>query len=275
MPGVHPVHYPGLDPRIRVYRCEDVPVDSFAVLAERFAVIVDTLISRDAMRAVLADLGTDLRGRQLLAVNTHGDWDHVWGNGLFVGPESEWPAPVIAHELVEARMDTDEARSVLEEKQAEDTAYATAGWNPPTIALSGSARIEGGDLSLHLLPTPGHTPDHLSVWIPQLRLLLAGDAAEWPFPEVGEDPAALRSSLRRMLELRPQTVLYCHAPGRTDPGVIEANIAYFDELERRLHAGEEWPAGEVIPPQLTTDRPMYESFHRHNTAMLRDWLRGQ
>lgn len=274
---VQRVRYPALDPRVRVYRCDGVPVDSFAVLTDRFAVIVDTLISEDAMHAVLEDLESDLDGRQLLVVNTHGDWDHVWGNGLFVGPNAARPSPVIGHVDVEPRMREAEARGVLEEKRVEDPGYRTAGWHPPTVTISGPGRIEGGDLSLHLLPTPGHTPDHLAIWIPELQLLLAGDAAEWPFPQVGDDPDTLRASLQLMDDLQPRTVLSCHAPGRTDPGVITENLAYFDRLEQYARAGRDWAADEAIPADLHTilDRSLYESFHQHNTSTMRDWLRRQ
>jgi glyoxylase-like metal-dependent hydrolase (beta-lactamase superfamily II) len=274
---VERVEYPGLDPRLRVYRCDEVSVDSFAVLTERFVVILDTLISREMMREVVDGLEPEVSNRRLLVVDTHGDWDHVWGNGLFAGPHTERPAPIIGHELTGARMQTAEARAELAEKHAEDPAYATAEWIPPTIAVSGSTRVEGGDLSLHLLPTPGHRPDHLAVWIPEIRLLFAGDAAEWPFPRIDADPAAFRSSLRLMRDLKPETVLYCHAPGRTDPGVIDENLAHFGEMERRAREGLDWPADEVIPPELTRSdlRAMYEDFHRHNLDVMRAGLRGQ
>lgn len=277
MPEVQRAHYPGLDARVRVYRCEEIPVDSFAVITDRFVVILDTLAGRDMMRTVVADLEQDRGDRQILVVNTHSDWDHVWGNGLFAGPHAEQPAPIIGHELVEARMQTAESRAELEEKRAEDPAYATADWIPPTLALSGPARIEGGDLSLHLLPTPGHKPDHLAIWVPQMRLLFAGDAAEWPFPGVCEDLSALRASLQLMRALRPETVLYCHAPGRTDPGVIDANIAHFDEMEQRVREGRDWAVDEVTPEAITRSdlRSMYESFHRDNMAAMGAWLGKQ
>jgi glyoxylase-like metal-dependent hydrolase (beta-lactamase superfamily II) len=277
MVEVQRVHYPDLDARFRIYRCDEVSVDSFAVVTDQFVVILDTLVSRDMMRTVVADLDPEMPNRQLLVVDTHGDWDHVWGNGLFAGPHAEQPAPIIGHELMEGRISTPEARAELEEKQAEDPAYATAEWIPPTVAIGGPTRIEGGDLTLHLLPTPGHKTDHLAVWIPQLRLLFAGDAAEWPFPRIDADAAVFRTSLRFMRDLAPETVLYCHAPGRIDPRVIDENIAHFDEMERRVRAGRDWPVAEVSPPEITRVdlRSMYEDFHRHNLDVMRAGLRAQ
>jgi glyoxylase-like metal-dependent hydrolase (beta-lactamase superfamily II) len=92
---VERVEYPGLDPRLRVYRCDEVSVDSFAVLTERFVVILDTLISREMMREVVDDLEPEVSNRRLLVVDTHGDWDHVWGNGLFAGPHTERHEPIM------------------------------------------------------------------------------------------------------------------------------------------------------------------------------------
>jgi glyoxylase-like metal-dependent hydrolase (beta-lactamase superfamily II) len=161
--------------------------------------------------------------------------------------------------------------------------YASVSWSPPTVLLEGQARVDAGDLSLELIPTPGHTPDHYALWLPELDLLLAGDAAELPFPLVSEDGSLveLRASLRRMAALNPSTVLYCHAPGITSPDLLSANSRYFDELERRCrergpdlldaeHPAEAlgWPADEIIarlaPTMGPEDVAFYRRFHDAN-----------
>ncbi len=77
----------------------------------------------------------------------------------------------------------------------------------PTLTFSGeNMTIYGEDLSLHLLHTPGHTPDHLAVWIPEIGTCLAVDAVEHPIPEVWsnspDDCAASRSSLNLIRSLK-------------------------------------------------------------------------
>jgi hypothetical protein len=59
--------------------------------------------------------------------------------------------------------------------------------------------------------------------------------------------------------------------------VIDENLAHFGEMERRAREGLDWPADEVIPPELTRSdlRAMYEDFHRHNLDVMRAGLRGQ
>src|SRR5205823_12393794 len=59
--------------------------------------------------------------------------------------------------------------------------------------------IDGGDLTLRLFATPGHQPDHIAILIPEINLLLAGDAAESPFPFA--ESAAAMPQLRASLEI--------------------------------------------------------------------------
>jgi glyoxylase-like metal-dependent hydrolase (beta-lactamase superfamily II) len=95
--------------------------------------------------------------------------------------------------------------------------------------------IAGGDLDLHLLHTPGHVEDHVAVWIPAVRTLLAGDAAEHPFPYVGEHAvlSELCGTLERLRSLEPSVVIPCHG-GTTDPGLLTRNLAYFAGLRAAL-----------------------------------------
>ncbi len=68
---------PGLDPRIRRFRCGD-EVDTFVVATRRSLVIVDTH-STPALALRLAEqcVGPGDAGR-LIVVNTHADYDHAW-----------------------------------------------------------------------------------------------------------------------------------------------------------------------------------------------------
>jgi glyoxylase-like metal-dependent hydrolase (beta-lactamase superfamily II) len=281
----------GYDSRIRVFRCGNI-VDSFAITTERYLVLVDTMVSRDSMETVMTTLAEDMQSqtRTPLVINTHADWDHVWGNGLFVGPDARYPAPIIGHRLTAEAMAAPEASELLKTFQAEyPGAYDTAAWWSPTVRCDGELTIDGGDLSLRVVPTPGHTPDHVSIWIPGLRLLLAGDAAEMPFPGVGGADAlpTLRASLQRLAAFEADSVLYSHAPGVTDPGLIRHNIRYFDELERRCRTAVsprplsdietsddpatliDWPLEDALPPGVSVSDLSPADFYRagHNTAI--------
>jgi glyoxylase-like metal-dependent hydrolase (beta-lactamase superfamily II) len=286
-----------LDPRIRILRCGSI-VDTFALISARYLVIIDTMVSEDTMLAgirLLADQG--LLDRPLLVLNTHGDWDHVCGNGIFCREDAPYPAPVIGSEVAAELMLSPDASNFLDALKAEHLGeFDTANIWPPTIRFREYLEIDCGDLSLEFVPTPGHRPGHYAIWVPELRLLFAGDAAESPLPFVEEPDSVpvLRASFERMLELDPGVVLYCHAPGRSDAGVIRENIAYFDELERRcrayLSAGNpapdhddlatalDWPLEKAVSPNaLSSSQQPEEGFYQtaHQTAIrsMLAWLK--
>jgi glyoxylase-like metal-dependent hydrolase (beta-lactamase superfamily II) len=109
---------------------------------------------------------------------------------------------------------------------------------PPSVLFEQRLAIDGGDLTLELFATPGHQPDHISVYIPEIRTLLPGDAAELPFPfvESAATMPALRDSLAHMAALNAETALYCHAPVDSGPGLVRQNMDYFDTIEQRCRA---------------------------------------
>lgn len=223
----------GWDPRLRQFRAGD-EVDTTVLITTRYVVLIDTMTTPELARDIVQALAPELATRQLLVVNTHADWDHAWGNALFAGPSSAFPAPIIGHALTRARLLAAETRDYLAERQTSEPRLASVTLVPPTITFIDTLSIDGGDLTLELIPTPGHTPDHVAVWLPELRLLLAGDAAEHPFPHIANaaDLPILRASLQKLAALDPALVIPCHG-GTTAPDLIARNLAYFDEVERR------------------------------------------
>lgn len=243
----------GWDVRIQVFRANPV-VDAYVVTSERFVVVVDTLINPAFAGKMLAFAQAELaEGRQLLVVNTHADWDHVWGNQVFAGPGITSPVPIIAQANSLSIFEAPEAQKYLFEMQAQSPGlFEAVTLTPPTIFFDERLRIAGGDLTLELFAAPGHTQDHLSIFIPEISTLLVGDAAEAPYPAARA--AALFPRLRRTLEAlaarQPAVALYCHAPGVTTAEVIHDNLAYFEALElccrRALAEGR-------IPAELPED----------------------
>lgn len=261
----------GLDPRVEVWRAGD-EVDTFAVFAERFVALVDTASTPDLARRQLDRLRPRLAGRPLLVINTHADYDHAYGNAVFA-PGGDFPALIVGHRLCAARLDSERERARLAERQTEAARYADVRLVPPQILVDDALDLAGGDLTLRLLHAPGHTEDHLALWIPELRVLLAADAAEFPFPHVG-DAAGLRearATLARLRDLRPDVVLACHGH-TTAPDLLDANLRYFDEVERRVRGRAEGADPEAAFPYADAlafvgadpDRvaPFYERFHR-------------
>ena len=238
-PDVSIVPNSGWDQRIIAFKYKRI-VTNFAVITERYVVLIDTLINQATAEAMVHAVQDALdSGRQLLVINTHADWDHFWGNMAFVGPTAPHPAPIIGHRLCRERVRSPQSQADLAQMQASDPAELSGvRLEPPTITFDGALSIDGGDLTLELFHTPGHKPDHISIFIPEIRTLFPVDAAEDPLPFV-LDAASLplmRSSFQQLLSLEPDTVLYHHALGSIRTDVIHQNIAYFDDIERRAQA---------------------------------------
>ncbi|HET9110326.1 MAG TPA: MBL fold metallo-hydrolase [Ktedonobacterales bacterium] len=223
---------PGWDERLHGFHCGD-EVDVFAVVTERYVIFVDTSATPEQAAAVVAALRPELRGRQPLVILSHADYDHCWGSAVFAA-DGALPAPIIGHRLTRERLLSPDAREELERRLAEQPSFASVRLVPPDIAYTERLEVDGGDLTLELLHTPGHTPDHTVVWLPALRLLLAGDAVErpWPYVHSAADLPILRATLARLAALGAEHIAVCHG-GVSDPALIMRNVAYFDALERR------------------------------------------
>lgn len=231
------VTYEGLDERIVVIRAGD-EVDSVFVATNRFNVLIDTLATPSLCARALDLLSGRLPDRPLLVVNSHMNWDHYWGNAAL-----DRATPIIAHDAALDRLRSPEFGEELAAKRAQEARFQNVEIVPPTMTFSGeSLSLHGGDLTLELFHTPGHTPDHIAVWIPELRTCLAVDAVEHPIPEVWsrspEDLRSLCSSLKKIRDLRPLCVVLAH--GQTArPEVVDENLAYFARLRdaaTKLHS---------------------------------------
>lgn len=234
----HAVEVPngGWDRRVHVFRAGD-EVDTFALVTQRYLILIDTMSTPELSAEIMGLLSRECEGRQLLVINTHADYDHCWGNATFATPGGAFPAPIIAHTLCLARMRSAEARASLERRQKADSRFANVRLVEPTIIFDERLCVEGGDLSIECFPTPGHTEDHITLWVPELRLIFAGDAAEHPFPHVddGESLPILLRSLERIAAFEPVAVLPCHG-GTSSPDLPARNLAYFATVERLTRA---------------------------------------
>ena len=283
----------GWDARVRVFFSRD-EVETFVLTTQRYLIVVDSGTTPAVSAAIVEMVKSDLVGRRLLAVNTHADYDHAWGNATFAdnGP---YPAPILATRLARERLQGQESRDRLERMRQQDETLNDVQLIAPTLTFDGDFQIDGGDLTVQLLATPGHTPDHVSIWIPELRLVLAGDAAEFPFPwiDTPADMPLLRESLGRLVALEPFMVLPCHGE-TTTPDLLTNNLAYFDELERRIVEAPElpdlpddWPNSDELPnligfpyedalalvgasPESVSDT--YRRFHLLATRSMVNWL---
>ena len=99
---------------------------------------------------------------------THGHGDHILGAGPLAQGE------VFAHALTPAEIEKQIPGWAA--RWEVDEAEARARVIQPTITYQDELRMDLGGLHAWMFPTPGHSPDGVSIYIEEHRLLFAGDS---------------------------------------------------------------------------------------------------
>lgn len=117
-------------------------------------------------------------------INTHRHFDHVFGNQVF-------DAPVIAsqrcRQRFRANLEDDWAphrvqRWLRDEMLPHTSALTAEDFDglapvPPSISFQSALTLDVGETELQLTPSQGaHSDDHISVFLPEQRILFVGDA---------------------------------------------------------------------------------------------------
>src|SRR5581483_9592908 len=215
--GVAEVPEMSPDSRVRVFRrtlngleeFEGIEVDAYLILGERYAILLDTLLCPEDIAQVLSLCAPEINKRPLLCVNSHADWDHTWGNSYFSGKRS---VPILAHDHCRKRILSGEACQDLAEYQERYPVFHEVKLVPPSLTFSERLTIVDGDLRIELLHAPGHCPDQIVAWLPDLSLLLAFDAVERPLPGIYDAACVplMFSTLERLTALNARHVLCSH-----------------------------------------------------------------
>ncbi|WP_290050840.1 MBL fold metallo-hydrolase [Amycolatopsis solani] len=201
--------------------------------------VVDTAATRrraEALRAAAEGLG---RGPVRAVVNTHSHGDHVFGNCAF-------DAPVIAHELAGPEM---AAAGLGLRELWPDVEWGELALRLPTVTFSRSMTLSLGGrvVELHHVG-PAHTTHDVVVWVPDARVLFAGDVVLpgcTPFCLTGSVRGSL-PALDRLRGFGAETVVGGH--GRIcGPEVFDRTESY---LRRILALAEEGLAEGRTPLQL-------------------------
>ncbi|MBV9280766.1 MAG: MBL fold metallo-hydrolase [Chloroflexi bacterium] len=191
------------------------------VCGSEFTLLIDTL-SRPSDLEGVRELVRE-RGRPLLVANSHADWDHWWGNAAFPG------VPVIAHRLTLARQHREGRRALAAKRRGDEGFFAGVTLRPATVAFDGRLDLDLGGLHVELRHLPGHTRDCTVAYIPERRLLFAGDAAEDPIPLVTDGPIA--GWPEALLDWARRARIVVPAHGRVSgPELLERNAAYLRGL---------------------------------------------
>ncbi len=144
------------------------------LVTEDGPIAIDALFTPAMTRAFLNEARGSGHGDVRLLINTHHHVDHTLGNALFT-------APVLGHELIREEMQRvgfpREALCALAPHFADELQKVKA-IRPPTVTFRGSLSIHDGAREIVLKHVgTAHTAGDTLVYLPQDRLLYAGDVA--------------------------------------------------------------------------------------------------
>lgn len=177
-------------------------------------------------------------------VNTHFHGDHTFGNYLF--PE----AVVIAHEQTRAMMDL---AGLHLTGLWPDVSWGDLELALPDVTYRDALTLHIGGVRaelLHLGPA-AHTTDDTAVWLPEQRVLFAGDLVmsnAAPFCLMGSVSGSL-AAMERLRSLGARTVVPGHGPVG-GPELIDANEAYFRWIAALAERGA---AAGLTPLELAAE----------------------
>jgi len=183
------------------------------------------------------------------AVYTHGHLDHVFGVPAF---EEEarahgWPAPVVVgHEALPARFDryrrTLGLNATINARQFQVPGMRwPTDYRYPDVTFASTLGVTVGGARLALTHGRGETDDHVSVWVPDQKLLCTGDFFIWAAPNAGNPQKVQRfpldwaRALRQMAELGAELMCPGHGFPIRGAARIRQALAETAELLESLH----------------------------------------
>ena len=187
---------------------------------------IDACATEARTRALLAAIAKVTPSPVRTLVNTHHHGDHTHGNSLFDD------ATIVAHERTR--------EEILAEGKPGTSALIQSGtWNPvewgelqvapPFLTYDSGVDLWVDDLQCEIrhVGTPAHSTNDSIVWIPERRVLFAGDLlfnGGTPFLLAGSVAGALEA-VRGLKSLNAETIVPGHGPV-SGVGVIDDVLAY-------------------------------------------------
>lgn len=209
--------------------------NTFMVTTKAGNVIIDTSMPGPAQRhhKLLTAL-SDAPVKYIILTHAHGD--HTGGVPLWKGPGTKVVGQAHETEFLDyqtrlagfyafrnaAQYDNPAQRRLANPNPGNHAAPRLA-----DILFEKEMTLKVGDLTFRLMATPGETPDHLTVWVPELKAAFIGDNFYGSFPNLytlrgTEQRKALEyvDSLNKVMALNPEIIF----PSHGEPVVGAANV---------------------------------------------------
>lgn len=195
--------------------------------------LIDTYCGSESMLPILNV--TNHSDKEVIVINTHFHWDHVWGNCCFKNNT------IISHSKCRHLLDKNWERQLNEnsnylsgmvEKQLPNTTF--------------QEKLFFHEDGLELFYTPGHTVDSISIFDQQEQILYVGDNLEQPIIYVeSNDIQTYLKTLQNYLHYRPQNIIAGHTLNLSEQDIINT-INYLTGLLKNEKIEFESPYAQKV-----------------------------
>jgi cyclase len=218
-------------------------------------VAIDASSTERRTRALLTAIAAVTAAPVRTLVNTHHHGDHTNGNCLFTD------AVVVGHRNCRDGVRQQSIGGL--EPIFGDVDWGELTVRPPSLVLDDRLDVYVGDrlVELHYVGAPAHTTGDVLAWLPQERVLFAGDIVfngGTPFVLMGSVEGAL-DALDRVRTLDPITIVPGHGPV-CDPGVLDQVRGYL-EFVRAVAVGAVDAGLTPLEAARETDLGDYAELH--------------
>lgn len=215
------------DPYITVFQSALYQLNSTVVVTNDTILVIDPAYLPEEVEEIALFAERQRKGKQLLLVFTHSDFDHIVGYGAFK------PDKVFASEAFVQRTDKE---AVLQEAILQDQRlyiqrpYELKYPDPVDFPVfRDGAQYRNGQTKMTFYITPGHTVDSMMIIVWQLGLCIAGDyLSDIEFPFIGNSSVDYERTLEKMLFIHDRNWFTRLIPGH---GTLALTIN--DWLKRR------------------------------------------
>jgi glyoxylase-like metal-dependent hydrolase (beta-lactamase superfamily II) len=240
--------------------------------ADGSVVLVDPGVLPDELAEIARRAG---KGRLRAAISTHEDWDHVlWSRDL--------PARIPRLALPETVRMLEMQRDEVLRSLAREEASLGVRWEHDLVGRLDPVETNPlvlGNMRITLVPTPGHTMGHASLWLEDDGVLFAGDMlSDVDIPMLAPVPGVARIYLRSLETLEA----HLHAammivPGHGTPcgreearSRLDADRAYMESLIAWSDDGVPEPPNlnSLLPGDPRVLRHENIDAHRQNAAAI-------
>ena len=205
-------------------------VTAGVIIGPDWAILVDSLVVPDETLEMRAFIEENLGVQVRYIINTIYHADHTFGNYFFPG------ATIISHVLCR-KMIMEKNYQTLKSAQEQESVFKRINKIVvPDITIDdGTLSLRVGKRNVDIFPTPGASPDGISVLVKEDRVLFAGDAF-LPLPNIVEgDIEQLSDTLRSISKMGLENIVQGHGSvilrGEVE-NAAQSNIDYLTKIQK-------------------------------------------